>query len=173
MNALTLISNALTAGGTFSDRVDKLTDHFIANGGYESTKDANHFFGKNLYLRELSMKRGTAIAGRVHKYDHVFILMKGRLSIWSETGRQVLKAPAIFECKAGVQRVGYVHEDVVCMTAHGTVDQDRDPEAMWDLLTLKDDKEFKLLAGILDSETCHSLPQEQGRLGAPDAVSGS
>lgn len=173
MNLVTATKNLLSVPGNFSSKVTALTNHLLANGGYESTRDCNHFFGERLYVRQLEMKRGTMIAGRVHKYDHVFILVKGRLSIWSEEGRKTLTGPCTFECKAGVQRVGYAHDDVLCMTAHGTVNDNRDIDSMWDFLTVKDDEEFKLVSGILDTENSHSLPQEQGRLGAPDAISGS
>jgi quercetin dioxygenase-like cupin family protein len=169
MQLVKVVNEALSVSGNFSSKVTKLTDYFLANGGYPSTRDCNHHFGKNVYVRELPMKRGTLIAGRVHKYDHVFILVKGKLSIWSENGRQILKAPAVFECKAGVQRVGYVHEDVLCMTAHGTTDDNRNAEEMWDFLTVKDDQEFNLVSGILEAENLTNLPQEHSRLDAPDS----
>lgn len=79
-----------------------------------------HFIGDNLLVRQAHYPKGSLIVGRVHKTNHVFMLVKGKMSVWVEgQGRKVLTAPCIFESKAGVQRVGYAHADSTCLNMHG------------------------------------------------------
>ena len=52
-----------------------------------------HHFSKGVYTREMYAPKGTLILGRIHKYETVNILVKGKILILSEEGYKELEAP--------------------------------------------------------------------------------
>ncbi len=82
--------------------------------------ETNHHFSKGLYCRELLIPKDCTLVGKVHKHEHMCMLIKGEMTIISGQGRQVIKAPAIFVSHPGVKRAGYAHEDSVFVTVHNT-----------------------------------------------------
>lgn len=45
--------------------------------------------------------------------------MSGKITIWDMVGRRTVTGPMLIESKAGTQRAGYAHTDIVCMNMHG------------------------------------------------------
>lgn len=79
-----------------------------------------HYFAGGMYCREGVIPAGTVIVGKVHKTEHFIMVLKGRITVWTETGRVELCAPFIGTCPASVQRMGYAHEDTVFVNVHRT-----------------------------------------------------
>ena len=113
-----------------------------------------HYHGDNLYVRQAMYAKGSVIIGRVHKYDHVFMLLSGRITIWTKEGKQTFTGPAIFESKAGIQRIGYAHTDVICMNAHGILGGCTNEESE-EVLTVADE------AAFLEFTGSHTLEMEE------------
>lgn len=83
----------------------------------------NHYFGKDVYVRELFFKKGTVATGRVQRVDHVSILISGHMTLWTpDRGVHEVYGPSITEVKHGMKRAGYAHTDVHWATAHGVKD---------------------------------------------------
>lgn len=124
-----------------------------------------HLFGDNLYVRQASYSKGSVIIGRIHKYDHVFFLVSGKLSIWTRDSRFTIEGPCMFESKAGVQRVGYVHANAIVINMHGVRDgvdlKDCDLEEAFTAATQIDYEKF---VRVLDSDSPHG----RGALSAPE-----
>ena len=84
-----------------------------------------HYFSKGVYAREISIKAGSLIVGKIHRHKNMNILTKGYVSVLSTDGVVKLKAPCSpFVASAGVKRVIYAHEDSVWLTIHGTHETD-------------------------------------------------
>ncbi len=79
-----------------------------------------HYFADGIYARELFLKAGTTIVGKVHKREHLFVLTKGVLRVTTDDGVATLTAPVIIVGKAGTKRAGYAVEDCVCVNLHKT-----------------------------------------------------
>lgn len=79
-----------------------------------------HFFSEGLYGRQLDLPAGTAFVGAQHLQDHLLIILKGRMTIWSDKGRWDLVGPCVIESKAGTQRAGVAWEDSSMLTVHAT-----------------------------------------------------
>ncbi len=79
-----------------------------------------HYFAGGMYCREGIIPQGTIIVGKVHKTDHFIMVLKGRITVWSETGRVEIAAPFIGVCPAGSQRMGLTHEDTTFVNVHRT-----------------------------------------------------
>jgi len=85
-----------------------------------------HRFGPNLYIRELHMKAGTFAIGHVQKFEHVNIMLKGKvLMINEDDTTQTLEAPLYFVGKPG-RKVGLVLEDVVWQNIYATTETNID-----------------------------------------------
>jgi hypothetical protein len=101
-----------------------------------------HYRGDNLYVREAHFSKESVAIGRVHKYDHVFILIKGRVTLWSKEGRTTYTAPTIIESKSGTQRVAYFREDSICMNIHGCIDDEFSNESAEEMFTVKSQRDY-------------------------------
>lgn len=110
----------------------------------------NHFFGKHLYVRQAFYPKGSIVVGRIHKYDHVFMLVSGKITVWTVNGKQLLTGPCIFESKAGTQRVGYVHAHAMCLNMHGVADETEISSGNSDeFLTVANDQEYEEFLGVI------------------------
>jgi hypothetical protein len=79
-----------------------------------------HTFTDNCYVREIFNPAGQLIVTKIHKKEHPFFLMKGKMSILTEDGVVELEAPHHGITKPGTKRIIYTHTDCVFITVHGT-----------------------------------------------------
>lgn len=92
-------------------------------------------FTPGLYLRAILMPAGTGLSSRIHKSDHPFIILKGKIAVKSETEEIVYQAPYIGVTPAGTRRALVALEDTVWVTTHANPDNCTDPDAMVEMLT--------------------------------------
>lgn len=83
-----------------------------------------HHFAPGVYMREIFIPAGVTLTGKIHKTEHLNILSKGRLTVWTEDGMKTLEASTVIKSKPGIKRVGYAHEDTVWITVHPTDETD-------------------------------------------------
>jgi len=134
-----------------------------------------NFQGDNVYAREIIMPAGTFAIGSLHKYDHVSIMIEGKLLYWTEElGVQIMEGYNISIAKAGTKRVGYVLEDVKWIASHYVPGDKNESEAR-EYLTAVSYEEYLLFkeenAGVIEStahlEISEAGNPETGRLPAP------
>jgi len=82
--------------------------------------ETKHHFAHGLYARELFRPKDTTIVGKVHKQEHLYIVLSGEVTIVGEGGRTRVKAPCVFVSPPGTKRAVYAHVDSICMTVHRT-----------------------------------------------------
>ena len=85
-----------------------------------------HVFAEGLYARELTIPAGVTCTGKVHLTEHISILSKGSITVWTDEGMATLEAPAIVTSKPGLKRVGHAHTETVWTTVHATDLKDPD-----------------------------------------------
>tara|TARA_R110000787_G_scaffold91911_2_gene193631 strand:+ start:6091 stop:6543 length:453 start_codon:yes stop_codon:yes gene_type:complete len=85
-----------------------------------------HSFCDGIYVREMKAKAGTFLIGKVHKQDHVWMLMSGSLIIITEDGLKEVKGPMHGTADKGTKRVAYVKEDCVFVNVMLNVDNTKD-----------------------------------------------
>jgi hypothetical protein len=83
-----------------------------------------HHFAPGMYMRELFIPAGSTLTGKIHKYDHFCLVLKGDIEILDQDGYQRITGPARFTSKAGAKRFGLAHEDTIFITVHPTDAQD-------------------------------------------------
>lgn len=79
-----------------------------------------HHFAPNVYMRQMDAPAGAIVVSKMHRTEHMNILLKGSLSVITEHGIEYLKAPLILKSDAGTKRIGYFHEDSSWVTVHPT-----------------------------------------------------
>ena len=93
-----------------------------------------HRFTPGLYIREILMPKGTLVISRTHKFEHPFVVSKGRVSVWDQDwGVKHITAPYCGITKPGTRRVLLIHEDCVWTTFHVTTETD--PEKIVEQVT--------------------------------------
>lgn len=85
-----------------------------------------HMFARGLYSRTILIKAGTVLTGAVHKYSHFSVVTAGEVTVVTEEGRRLIKAPWMEVSPAGVKRAMYAHQDTLWTTFHHT--QAKTPE---------------------------------------------
>ena len=79
-----------------------------------------HYFGPSVCIREVFMPAGTLAIGHRQKFDHLNIMLKGKVIVAHDDGStQTFSAPMIFTGKAG-RKIGYVLEDMVWQNVYAT-----------------------------------------------------
>lgn len=91
----------------------------------------NHLFTPGIYLREIFIPKGITLSGKLHKTEHPYVVLKGKVSIFTESdGMLLLEGPKVDVTKIGTRRVIYAHEDSLFMTIHANPDNCRDLEEL-------------------------------------------
>jgi len=79
-----------------------------------------HTFAGGCYIREIYNPAHELIVTKIHKKEHPFFLMTGKMSILTEEGIQNIKAPYQGVTKPGTKRAIYTHEECIFITVHAT-----------------------------------------------------
>ncbi len=79
-------------------------------------------------MREITIPADTLMTGKVHKFEHVSIMLSGLMTVLTETGIRTVEGPQVFISPAGTKRVGYAHTEVRWVTVHLNEDELRDVE---------------------------------------------
>lgn len=87
---------------------------------------------EGLYAREIVIPKGALMTGRVHKHQHVSVMIRGDMTVLTEQGMQRVRGYHCWVCEPGTKRVGYAHEETVWLTVHHT--EHMTPEGIEDVL---------------------------------------
>ena len=85
-----------------------------------------HFFVDGLYARELFIPAGTCAVGKIHKRDHLCMVL-GDISVMNADGRRErLQYGEFFTSAAGSKRAVFAHTDTWWTTFHPNPSNTRD-----------------------------------------------
>ena len=110
----------------FRSKINELENAVVnADGGMtgeilHKTNPVKHTFAGGCYIREIYNPANELIITKIHKKEHPFFLMRGEMSILTETGIQHIKAPYQGITKPGTKRAIYTHEECTFITVHAT-----------------------------------------------------
>ena len=77
-----------------------------------------HYFMDGVYVREMFMRKDTAVVGAIHKHLHMCFLLTGRITVANEKETIEHIAPCFIISTPGIKRVLYAHEDSVWFNTH-------------------------------------------------------
>lgn len=88
--------------------------------------ETEHYRIEGVYCRLVKRAAGVLIVGKVHRREHLYVLMSGRLHVTTDDGVEEIVAPHVVVSKPGTKRAVLALEDSVCMTIHRTDKVDLD-----------------------------------------------
>ncbi|MGJ7500068.1 hypothetical protein ACSFBF_06885 [Variovorax sp. ZT5P49] len=130
MNAVSLYSvpgapNLALGGPDRHAKIDALETAIRAQPRTTLEWETVHHFAPGIYAREMRVPAGAVITSKVHKFENLSILSKGRMALYMEDGT-VREVSAGFHIVAppGARRVAFVLEDAVWTCMHNTDERD-------------------------------------------------
>ena len=80
-----------------------------------------HFFSNGIYCRKILLPEGLLATGKIHKFEHPYVVLSGRIMVFTEgEGAVEIKGPCFGISPAGTKRVVLALEDTVWITFHRT-----------------------------------------------------
>ena len=137
------------------DKMLETSPEGYGNNGFNPLK---HFFGDDLYVREIFMPAGQLIMSRLHKFTHPYFIMKGEVSVLTENGPIHVTAPYWGMTQSGTKRVLYAHKDTVWITVHSAEKKDTDileeelTAVNFDHVMVEDDANVKAFVELIQEE---------------------
>ncbi len=92
-----------------------------------------HVFTPNLYSRKIFMPAGSLITSRIHRFEHPFVILRGKVGVWNDGEWDLFESGHFGVTKSGSRRLLYTYEDTEWVTFHVT--DKTDPDELVDLLT--------------------------------------
>tara|TARA_R110000765_G_scaffold160658_1_gene265020 strand:+ start:141 stop:626 length:486 start_codon:yes stop_codon:yes gene_type:complete len=125
---------------SYREKVKEIEEHFlsIADGelivgevgkvAYPDFFKYKHSFADGIYIREMTMEKGSLVISVIHKHSSGFFLLSGHLAISTENGVEEFIAPCFVVTPRGTKRIGYAIEESVVTTVHKNPKNLRDIE---------------------------------------------
>jgi len=92
----------------------------IPEEAMQALNPVKHTFADGCYVREIFNPAGEVLVTKIHKKEHPFFLMSGKMSILTDDGVVHLEGPHHGITKPGTKRIIYTHTDCVFVTVHAT-----------------------------------------------------
>lgn len=86
-----------------------------------------HYFASGVYVREMVIPAGVLAVGKIHRHEHIFVLLSGTLTIITEEGSETLTGPVTRVAPAGTKRCAIAQTDCILQNIHA-VGEERDLE---------------------------------------------
>lgn len=152
--------------------LDRLESAMLAaaRGGLTEAVElpVKHLFTEGLYTREIFMPAGTLLTSRIHKTEHPFVVLTGKVSVYIPgEGVEHIEAPHVGVTKSGTRRVLYIHEDCRWLTFHRNPNGHETAEALEPELIERRELEEGKSAFELYDELLKRLPGHDDYGGAP------
>ncbi len=80
----------------------------------------DHYFSQGVYARSLHIPKGIQLTGKIHKYQQLNILVKGRMKVLVDDIVKEVNSPFIVVSPPGTKRIALALEDCIWITIHGT-----------------------------------------------------
>lgn len=143
------------------ERLDKLEAAMLATAAMVELP-LTHRFTPGLYAREIFMPAGTLLTSRIHKTEHPYVVLSGKVSVYIPgVGVEHFEAPFVGVTKPYTRRVLYIHEDCRWVTFHPLTDEESAAQDV-DLIEARIIERRELADGMTAFEH-YSLLLEEGR----------
>jgi quercetin dioxygenase-like cupin family protein len=121
---MAVLANKYSRTNTAGREMIQSLEHRIATELPQADLKVKHGFAPGVYARKLYVPKGTILTGKVHKFAHWNVLLKGHIEVMTEHGVKHVRAGDMFVSPAGTKRAGFAHEDSVWVTMHPTNETD-------------------------------------------------
>ncbi len=105
--------------------IDELEAAIVASDKPRAVCPVVHRFTPGMYIREITIPAGTLLTSMTHRFEHPFVISKGKVEVCSETeGPVIYEAPHTGITPAGTRRGILALEDTIWTTFHVTDETD-------------------------------------------------
>jgi short subunit fatty acids transporter len=132
----------------FRERIEQIEKLLIESNsdevyvGNSEQLPLTHSFSDGIYVREIFIKKGMFAIGKIHKFNHTFFLMKGKLLLCSEEGIKQIEAPYYGNSSAGTKRVVIALEDTIFVNVHPNPNNIKEIEKLEENFVLSSYEEY-------------------------------
>ena len=136
-------------GSNFIEQVERIENLLINSNspdvfvGNSDELPLTHSFSDGIYTREIFIPKGMLAIGKIHKFEHTFFLMKGKLLLCTQDGVKELEAPYYGIASAGTKRVVVALEDTVFVNVHPNPKNIKEIEKLEDSFVVSSYEEYK------------------------------
>ena len=88
-----------------------------------------HHFGPGVYIREVTIPAGSYALGNLQLFEHLNIVIRGKVAVIGDSGVRVIEGPSIFTGQPG-RKLGYCIEECVWQNVYPNPDNCRDIETL-------------------------------------------
>lgn len=100
--------------------------------------EPRHYFAQGQYVRELWMPSGSIVVSKIHKHQHISVMVYGDTTVYTERDGKVRhRGYHTMVTEPGTKRALYMHEDTLWLTFHSS--ESRDLSDLEDELITPDD----------------------------------
>jgi hypothetical protein len=108
------------------ERIDALVEQLLSIPGSEVSPPVEHTFCDGMYMRKLTVPKGTLAAGKIHRKSCINIVASGDITVLTEFGCKRVLPGETGVSHAGSRKVVYAHEDTVFINVFRTESTDID-----------------------------------------------
>lgn len=87
-----------------------------------------HRHTQGLYVREIFIPKGTLLTSKIHNSEHQYFVLKGKVIVWIDGDKNIIKAPYIGITKPNTQRVILALKNTIWATAHPNPDNETEEQ---------------------------------------------
>ena len=89
---------------SLNDKVFQLQQEIAKLPQWDGEKDTQHIFGGGMYARLAFRPAGVVVVGRVHKKEHLYMIMHGTVRVSTDDGPVDYTGPCMMVGKPGTKR---------------------------------------------------------------------
>jgi hypothetical protein len=151
-----------------------LAQHPEAVHGDSPQFPLTHYFAPGVYLRAIAIPAGSLVVGKIHKEEHLIVLLQGALRLYTEAGGlQEVHAPQVLRSPPGAKRAALALADTVWITCHANPTDTQDLDQLETQIIAPSFAEYEAYRAALEAgsepgtegdDACHLLrPAWPGR----------
>jgi hypothetical protein len=139
----------LPDGSNFIEEVERIEKTLIDSGspdvivGNSDAFPLKHSFSEGIYVREMFLQKGMFVIGKIHKLDHTFFILKGKLLLADKDGVREIEAPFYGKATSGTKRVAIALEDTIFVNVHPNPNNTKEIDVLEDTFVVSSYEEFK------------------------------
>lgn len=104
-----------------------------------------HHFAPGVYMRQFVLPAAHVVVGKIHKLDHLAILLSGEGYVATEHGTEHYVGPCVIKSSAGIKRSILAITEMVWLTIHPNPDDEQDLTILEAKFIAKDYSEIGLV----------------------------
>jgi quercetin dioxygenase-like cupin family protein len=110
------------------------------NQFYQVNLPVKYYHGGGVFTGELFIPKGSVVVGKIHKYENINVMTKGKMRVLAGDEIKIVEAPFVVVSPPGTKRIAYALEDTIWMTFHAT--DEIDPNEVEKVFIAQTEQEF-------------------------------